>query len=413
MQNDVITSAQVETGAGFSTLANEAPAVNNGLFTVFLSSIHASDPMPALMAVISKSPALVETELIRVKKEGEKLTLISTNLETFALVFYNVILAETAGPDFDFLTDPKGLVSIHKDRKIQIQYNKEGQPKAAGTGARTFEVYNLGEGFKTTFPELPELDQAPVKNTFDTKALIFALSLATKDEMRPAMTGISLGANICSSDGHRLLRIPGADFQRSDLPKPITGTMGLVLPPVKYLAKIKGPVNIGFCKKTNTDYNSAWYINIETQDKSQFYMRAINQSYPDFNAVIPLNNANTLGLNTKELAQAINEVLPAANRTTSQIRLSRPAGSDTLEIYTMDLDFNSEARVKIPLAPGSSFEGAVYFSGKFLLSMLKGFPDPDIKFEISVPTKPVIFKGGPDNWLFLLMPYYRDPGAKW
>ena len=112
--------------------------------------------------------------------------------------------------------------------------------------------------------------------------------------------------------------------------------------------------------------------------------RLIDSKYPDYNAVIPVNNEKTLHVNRSDFQNSLKRIVIYSNKTTNQVVLN--LAEDSLTISAQDLDFSNEATEQIsctyqhePLTIG--------FNAKFLVEMLGIIETDEVKLELSAPNK--------------------------
>ena len=113
--------------------------------------------------------------------------------------------------------------------------------------------------------------------------------------------------------------------------------------------------------------------------------RLIDARYPDYNAVIPMDNHNMMTIGRSELLSALKRIIIFSNKTTNQ-SVFRIAGSE-LQISSQDLDFSNEANERL----ACSYEGEdmeIGFNSKFLIEMMNVMDTSEIRFELSMPNRP-------------------------
>jgi DNA polymerase-3 subunit beta len=133
--------------------------------------------------------------------------------------------------------------------------------------------------------------------------------------------------------------------------------------------------------------------------------RLIDAQYPDYNAVIPLNNPNKLIVERLEFQNALKRISIYSNKTTYQVILSISNGG--LKISAQDLDFSNEATENI----AATYEGNdmdIAFNARFLIEMLGVLSTKEIEIELSTPTRAGIIRPADKNegedLLMLIMP---------
>ena len=186
------------------------------------------------------------------------------------------------------------------------------------------------------YPALPSMENATVVET--TSALIkrsiektgFA---ASKDTLRPAMMGVLFqirpdGTTAVATDGHRLVKLGLTE---------ITGDSIDVIVPEKALAQAGKAAGDGPCRLLIGTGNVGF-----DYGETQVIARLIDETYPNYEAVIPVENEKRLVVGREALLAAVRRVALYSSSMTHQIRLS--LGSDALEVSAEDIERASEAK---------------------------------------------------------------------
>jgi DNA polymerase-3 subunit beta len=112
--------------------------------------------------------------------------------------------------------------------------------------------------------------------------------------------------------------------------------------------------------------------------------RLIDARYPDYNAVIPVDNPNLLTLSRKDFQNSLKRIAIYANKTTNQVILN--INDSSLTISAQDLDFSNEATEQM----NCTYDGdqlTIGFNAKFLIEMLNVLESEEVKIELSSPTR--------------------------
>ena len=110
----------------------------------------------------------------------------------------------------------------------------------------------------------------------------------------------------------------------------------------------------------------------------------IDARYPDYNAVIPVDNPNLLVIKRTDLLSSLKRIAIYANKTTNQVILD--ISPDSLTVSAQDLDFSNEANEQL----SCNYEGTpvtVGFNAKFLIEMLNVLQSDEVKMELSTPSR--------------------------
>ncbi len=252
------------------------------------------------------------------------------------------------------------------------------------------------------FPKIPELtDGTPVDISSDALAsainnTIFATS---NDELRPAMTGVYIqfsenSTTFVATDGHRLVR-----YRRVDV---TSDTEASVIVPRKAL---------NLLKSTLPDENSN--VVVEFNSKNAFFQfnqikmicRLIDERFPDYNNVIPVDNENHMAINRLEFLSSLRRIAIYANKSTNQVRV-KITGSE-LQISAEDLDFANEANERL----GCEHDGEdieMGFNARFLMEALNHLEGTEVVLQLSQPNRAGLVvpkdKAEAEDILMLVMP---------
>jgi DNA polymerase-3 subunit beta len=238
-----------------------------------------------------------------------------------------------------------------------------------------------------------------VFETEKLKSLIYQSAFAvSSDELRPAMMGVLFQAHesalrIVSTDGHRLVRLVYQGADPAALKKDI-------IIPAKALSVLARSID---GDKTECSF-SATHARFEFQ-KSVLVTRLIDETYPNYESVIPAENDKALRINREQLIGAIRRVALYASAATHQIRLT--IGPTSLVVAAQDVDFGGEAKENVS-CEYSGDELEIGFNSVYLTDILSHLDGNEVEFKFSSPTRaaivaPVSTTGDVDV-LMLVMP---------
>ncbi|MEG0162308.1 MAG: DNA polymerase III subunit beta, partial [Mucinivorans sp.] len=134
--------------------------------------------------------------------------------------------------------------------------------------------------------------------------------------------------------------------------------------------------------------------------------RLIEGNYPNYNAVIPLNNTNNLSLDRGELMASLRRVSVCSNQASGLVRLN--LSSKGLAITAQDFDYNTSAEDNIAcIYAGEPME--IGFKAPFLLDILNNIHTTEVMISLADSSRPGLFLPvDPDDQqttiLMLLMP---------
>lgn len=352
--------------SGVLNSSNPLPILNNFLFVVEKGTltVSASD----LESTMTTSIQLTEG------KQGGKIAVPAKILLDTLKTFPEQPLT--------FLVDEKTLgIEIVSDF---------GKYKLTGFDAEEFPRVPVMEGSKTLKLSASILLNAINKTLFATG----------NDELRPVMSGVFFqlskdNITFVATDAHKLVRYRRTDAKAS-------GEGALIVPkkPLNLLKNIVGDSD----EIVNINYNDN---NILFQFANHSLIcRLIEGRYPNYEAVIPVDNPNKLTISRSALLSSVRRVSIFSNKTTHQVRL-KVAGSE-LHISAEDLDFANEANERLTCQyEGEDME--IGFNARFLSDMLSNLEFENVTIEMSAPNRagilvPANSENADEDILMLVMP---------
>jgi DNA polymerase-3 subunit beta len=237
--------------------------------------------------------------------------------------------------------------------------------KIVGQNPNDFpKIGEFKPGIKTTLPILTDFTP-----------------FASKDEHKPAMNGIFVGKDICSTDAHRMKFEPNPYHKE--------GNPGIVLPLI---------VAQKFCAEIRTieinDSQEAARIQL---DYGYLQTRLINDKYPDYQNVIPELSETIVKVGKQAIISGLQACMKYTNQTTFQVRLSLT--SDKMTISAEDIDYAKEFNTTIPCEWNGDSGMEFGFNAKFLIECLKDCKGDTIELNLTTPNR-----AGRINSNMLIMP---------
>jgi DNA polymerase III subunit beta len=363
-----------------------------------VSSSALSKQLAAVSGVIANNPVVPILENFLFEIDGKQLTATASDLQTSMTTELAVEAQERAS------------IAIPARILLETLRNLPEQPVTFSINEGTYGVeissnngrYRLAGENATDFPQLRPV-QKGVSVAMEAKVLKRAINQAiiatSHDELRPAMSGIYMdfsdaSATFVATDGHRLVR-----YIRSDVG---VSTQQPLIVPRKTLSLLNTLLP-----------NESQTVNIAFNDSHVYFKlahismvsRLIDERYPDYEHVIPTNNANKLTINRMGFLSSLKRIAIYANRTTHQIKLSI-TGSE-LQIFAEDFDFSNEANERLTCEyEGDDLE--IGFNAKFLIEMLHNLTAEEVEIHFSTPSKAsLIFpkeKEDNEDIMLLIMP---------
>lgn len=267
----------------------------------------------AIQAVPPKS-TLPVLENFHFVLSGNQLQITSTDQELTIISLLEVDGAE----DGAILAPARKLFDIVKALgnagRITISCDKKNYKITLKTDFGEYTLHGLDAN---EFPSVPEFSTGTTIRLTAEEAMNIARVgsfAASKDEYRPAMTGMLLQCetnriNAVTTDGFRLVRV----VVRSSNGTPIADQKMDVIIPVRaidLLKKVDGDLTI-LVSPTHAKF---------VTPGSTVITRIIDEKFPPYESVIPLDNDKTARFTLSELASSVKRVSLFANTNTKQLR---------------------------------------------------------------------------------------------
>jgi len=223
----------------------------------------------------------------------------------------------------------------------------------------------------------------------------FAVSI---DELRPAMMGILLQTNgkevrAVSTDGHRLSRFVYRPEKGAQLGRDI-------IVPAKVMGILVKGLEAGPCTISTSDTHVRFKY-----EQTVLVSRLIEESYPNYESVIPLENTRLMTINRDELINSIRRVALYASASTHQIRFD--IASNALKLSAQDVDFGGEAHELLP-CQYSADPLEIGFNSMYLVDILSHLDGEQVTMKFSSPTRAGIVSPAEtpsqEDTLMLIMP---------
>ncbi len=347
---------------------------------------------------IGSNPVLPILEDFLFKIENKRLTIAATDLETSIATSIEVL----ADDDFSVAVPAKILLDTLKALPQQpitfsVQTDNWGIEITSSYGK-----YKLAGENGSDFPNIPEPDSVEtvkLNSQYLLEAINKTVFATSSDELRPAMTGVyfqvDMNKLICvATDAHKLVKysthqLAGEVATSFIIPKKALNLLKNALP-------ANDAVTISF-NKANAFF---------TFGSMNLVCRLIDARYPDYNAVIPVDNPNSMTLSRSDFQNSLKRIAIYANKTTNQVVLD--VNDKSLTVSAQDLDFSNEATEQL----ACNFDGSpmkIAFNARFLAEMLGVLDSEEVKMEFSTPSRagiltPVEENNNDREILMLVMP---------
>lgn len=306
-----------------------------------------------------------------------QLTIASSDLETSIIT------------QMEVMADGDGKVAVPAKILLDTLKALPGQPITFSVDDSNFGIeitssygkYRLAGEDGDDFPQIPAVEDGEDRVVIDAPKLAHAITntlfATSNDELRPAMTGVYFSVDFnkltaVATDAHKLVRYAMTDVKSE------VSTSFIV--PKKALNLLKNILPGGDEVTLYFNKANAFFAFGDTK----LICRLVDHRYPDYNAVIPVNNPNLLTVNRLDFQNSLRRIAIYANKTTNQVILN--LAENSLTISAQDLDFSNEATEQmICTYTGSAME--IAFNAKFLIEMLGVLESDEVKLELSIPSR--------------------------
>ena len=272
----------------------------------------------------------------------------------------------------------------------------------------SYGKYKLAGRSVEDYPKTKDLDaadQVAINSDALQKGIAKTIFATSNDDLRPAMTGVYFQVDFnkvtfVATDAHKLVKYTFNGIKSDVSTSFIVPKKALNL--LKNALPNEAEVEVSF-NKTNAFFSF---------DNTRITCRLIDARYPDYNAVIPVNNPNLLIVNRVDFQNSLKRIAIYANKTTNQVTLH--ISPDSLTISSQDVDFSNEATEQLTC----SYTGdpvVIGFNAKFLVEMLGILQSDEVKLELSTPTRAGILlpseEGENESIFMLIMPVMLSVSA--
>ena len=356
--------------------------------------------LSALSGVLNASNTLpILDDFLFELKEGT-LHITASDLESTMTVTVTTSKSEEDGA----VTIPAKILldtlKTFSDIPVAFTINKEtlAVEISAGDGK-----YKMSGHSSDEFPQAPVLDKVTslkIKSDVLVSAFNRTIFAAGNDELRPVMSGVFCeltpdNLTFVATDAHKLVR-----YRRNDIKSEVSSSFILPKKPLNQLKNI--------LPSDDTDVEAGYNPTnaVFTFENVRLICRLIDGKYPNYEAVIPLENPNKLVIERASLLNSIKRVAIFANQSTHQVRF-KLSGKEMI-LSSEDIDFSNEAKERLTCNyDGEDME--IGFNSRFIQDMLNNLDTENIRFEMSAPNRaglilPVETKNEEEDILMLVMP---------
>lgn len=247
-------------------------------------------------------------------------------------------------------------------------------------------------------PELQDANQVNLEGRLLRRAVQKTSFAVSKDALRPAMMGIyfqimSDEGRAVATDGHRLVRLR---MENMTSPEPIN----FIVPDKALTLTGRIATNEDTCVITV----DGGYVRFDF-GHSLVLARLIDEAYPNYEAVIPVDNDRQLAVNRIAMLAAVKRVGLYSSSMTNQIRLS--LSQNKVEISAEDIERSSKAHETV-LCEYDYEDMVIGFNAVYLTEVLSNMDADEVVFEFSSPNRAGIVtpreQQSGEDMLMLIMP---------
>ena len=323
--------------------------INNGVLNEALKALNKVVPTRTTLPILS---------CVLLKSDGEKLTVRATNLEVS--MEFN-LEAQIKEPINIAIPISKILNVTNSLKKEDLTFEIKENYKVKIT--TKFGEYNIMGVSSEDFPNKTETvkENTLLFSSSDLEEIIdYTINSCSSDDLKPALQGILLSFNeakttFVSTDGHRLSKV--------DIEKNGPTSKSLILP-VKFFKLIQTFLGqneeVEFILSENHAEVFFKGINVST--------RLIQDSYPDYEKVIPQSNEKKVIVNNNEMIESLKRMSGFSSKKTKQVTLF--IKSNKINIKTEDTESASSANEEI-ICEYEGEEAVVAFNCEYLREILE------------------------------------------
>ena len=344
-----------------------------------VSSSYLLKNLNAINGVITSNPVVPILDNVLFEIENGNLLITASDLQTSVMVEIQV---ESKGD---------GSVAIPAKILIDTLKNLPEQPVTFSIDDENYNIeinsdngrYKLAGENATDFPKVPQVTDGysiDLSSELLSNAISNTIFSTSTDELRPAMTGIflKLSTSSCtfvSTDGHRLVKYVRSDISGDEVDHEM-------ILPRKSLNLLKSTLPSDKSSDVKLEFNAsnAFF----SFDNVKMVCRLIDERYPDYENVIPLDNSNNIIIDKSEVLSSLKRISIYANKTTNQVRFKISGGE--ILMSAEEMDFSNEANERISCEhDGADIE--IGFNAKFLIEILSNLNSTRVTFKLSEPNK--------------------------
>ncbi len=329
-------------------------------------------------AVPSKS-TLPILECILFEQDGNALRLSATDLEISIRQKLSIpsTASEEGGPVRVAVPARRMIDTLRALPEVPVDFHADSDYNVTLTTEQgRFKMVGFDGADYPALPELSDSEQIHTSGTLLRRAIQKTGFAVSKDALRPAMMGIFFqitadGGKAVATDGHRLVKLSLDDMTaQSDI---------MFVVPEKAMALAAKVATDDPC----TISVDGGYVAFDF-DRSRVLARLIDEPYPNYQAVIPVDNEKRLSVNREAMLAAVKRVALYSSSMTNQIRLE--VTSDSVKVSAEDIERASEAHETV-MGELDGDDLTIGFNAVYLTEVLSNIDSEEVLFEFSTPNR--------------------------
>lgn len=362
-----------------------------------VASSHLQKALAKVSGVIPSKSSLPILENIVFDLKKNLLKIAATDLEVSMSV-----TTEVKGNEDGSITVPakRLMETVRSLPDVQVLFSADLSSNKIKLITDTGEYTLIGESSEE-FPNISEfkgVDQFKINGATFKRVISKTLFSVSNDELRPAMTGVLFEVRekelyTVATDGHRLVRFIYKGFSG-------LGEKKEIIIPSKALQLLL---------KTAEDVETTMSL---SQSHVQFKIdnvvltsKLIQEKYPNYEMVIPLDNEKSLSVNRDVLLSVVRRVALYSSSTTHQIRFALK--KNEMRIAAEDIDFGGEAREKVSCIFDSD-EMEIGFNSNYIIDVLTHIDCEYVTFKLNKAERAAIIvpttQKDQEDLLMIVMP---------
>lgn len=351
----------------------------------------------SISGVIPAKSTLPILENFLLELSGDTLGITATDLEMYTTVTLKVESKDKG----KFIVPAKRLLEIVRsltDPTIKFTVDLESFKITLNTENGEYKLTGETDENYPSLPEFKGEKELKVGNDVLKRMITKSEFAVSSDELRPAMTGVLIQIrpeelSAISTDGHRLVRYRNTSFRSKHK------AIDMIIPAKTLKMAVKC-----FEETEGTLFFNESHIKF-VFGNTTLLSRLIDEKYPNYESVIPLDNNKKLVVNKNQLLSAVRRTSLFANSTTRQVRFGVKSGS--MSVSAEDIDFGMEANETLTCDyDGDELE--IGFNAGYVVDVLSHLDTDDAVFLFSAPTRAAMVKPSAvhegEDILMLVMP---------